>query len=194
MILANHPCPNCKSILECEGVAEGELVDCPQCGKPFEVPFLKRLAKPTPLVVPVQKSIIDPSKRKRFIFSAFAILVLFVWCSSIMSTTKSSQQNATQAEAPVDVANCRRLTGNVTQITSEGLMLSRAKISYKSLDSSEMYNAGPEFEPVFVRGASASVDGESWDGVVVDGGVFSYTTVLGASKRINAYREVKNYR
>lgn len=42
MILANHPCPNCKAILECNGVAEGELIDCPQCGKPFEVPFLKR--------------------------------------------------------------------------------------------------------------------------------------------------------
>ena len=62
MILANHPCPDCKTILECEGVSEGELVDCPQCGKPFEVPYKKVTAKKKEITILQKTDLATPPK------------------------------------------------------------------------------------------------------------------------------------
>jgi hypothetical protein len=192
MILANHPCPNCKAVLECEGVAEGDLVDCPQCNITFEVPYLK---KPAPIVTPPVIPVIQKKRKKtKPIHWAVGGLFLFAFIYANIDSSEKEQRIAIQQQRPAAVADCRRLTGKVMQITPDGLLLSGSKISYKSLDSDVMYNAGPDFEPVFVNGAVASVDGESWEGVVVHDGVFSYKTVLGAEKRINSYKLVRNYR
>ena len=186
MILANHPCPNCKAILECEGVAEGELVDCPQCGKPFEVPFLKRVKTPPQMPAPVQSKRWKPSFLKvglAFIGAFF----LFSMFSSMLETPKK--------EPPVPLGKVYKLHGRVTQIVDGGVLLADAKQSHLTLDQlqenrgdEEYDNAAPKFEPVFVHGANASVDGEIWSGLVSEAGVMRYKTVLGASKSVNAYR------
>jgi lysine biosynthesis protein LysW len=50
MILADFPCPKCRAVLDLENVEEGQLVDCPQCKAPFEIPKTKQ--RPSPPRIP----------------------------------------------------------------------------------------------------------------------------------------------
>lgn len=43
MIIANFTCPKCRAMLDLENVDEGQLVDCPQCKTPFEIPRKKQV-------------------------------------------------------------------------------------------------------------------------------------------------------
>jgi hypothetical protein len=188
MILANHPCPNCKAILECSGVAEGELIDCPQCGKPFEAPFMKRVSPPAlaPAAVNTKKGI--P-----------AILWIVIVCSAGFVLSLICQNVATEKTEVYkpDITKCFRMHGKVMQIVNRGILLSNAKITEHAVsdsasnDDNDFLPAAPDHQPVFVSGASAYVDGESWSGVVIYGSPMQYKTVLGANKNVNGYIEVK---
>lgn len=54
MNLTDFTCPNCKAIMDLEGATGGDLMDCPQCGKPFEVPIQKEIRPPPPPYPPPQ--------------------------------------------------------------------------------------------------------------------------------------------
>lgn len=77
------------------------------------------------------------------------------------------------------------------QIMENGVLLQRPMISTENLASkkvTDFVEAGPEFEPVFVKYGNATIDGQNWFGTVHYDGVAEYKTVLGATKRVKQYR------
>lgn len=200
MILANHSCPNCKSVLEISGVTEGELVDCPECGKPFEIPFQKKRAAVTAVspAKPTRKPI-----NKRKVFAVLGMLfLLWVMCAAVVESEKDRvrqvQYEKKERALPPDRSNVYFLKGKVSQIVEGGVLVSSPEITVGSMDEwvgkeamrQQFKNAAPEYEPVFVKNGTAQIDGEFWCGNVVETGVMQYKTVLGANKSVIAYRQV----
>ena len=98
------------------------------------------------------------------------------------------------------------LVGTVQQITEDGVLISNAKVPYRSQDDvvpagytrityngqysskTKYVHAAADYEPVFVIGAgSGYTDGAKWSAIVYPAGTYSYTTVMGAGKTVKCF-------
>lgn len=61
MIIANFTCPKCRAVLDLENVEEGQLIDCPQCGAPFEIPR-RKAEKKVVIIPPLPPKPVKPPK------------------------------------------------------------------------------------------------------------------------------------
>ncbi len=82
-----------------------------------------------------------------------------------------------------------KLCGKVLQVLDDGLLLEY--VNYRAFDRSTSAWTRPEkkiSQLVFVRvDPSPFVDGDRFEGIVSQAGRFSYLTVMGGRKKVNAY-------